>query len=189
MIKYLDGDLTTRFVVPECLSFVNVEGSASEILQALNYGDNPLFSQLEWNWGFKPDVANCYCIWDEALVLDLSKCLFGATDMLNPVQLKHNKYGRGFEGRRESEDLRITLKALANLSLPDHSFKIRFPHSYVVACLISFIHFLRDRVKPGSRIKSKGVHSFIDEATEFWRSKFRSSSVASLMTEMIDPGL
>jgi hypothetical protein len=185
MINSDSGAIITRFVSErQRLSPLNINGtpvSAAAILQALNYGDNPLFSQLDWNWGFRSDVAQYYSLWDEALVMDLSECLFGSSKhQISMSNFVERDQLQGFGERRWAEDEKVVLKALANISILDCSLKIRFPHSYVVASLNLFICFLRERVIPVSvSPEDKGVHDFIDMMTEWWRnvleSQFRTS--------------
>lgn len=165
---------------------------AANILQAINYGDNPLFSDIEWNWGFKPEVAQFYSIWDEALVDSLSECMFGATQRPKIWwnSLSFEMEPKGFEERRRLEDSKIVLRALASISLPEHCFKIRFPHSFVVATLVFFIRFWREVVTPGPSNWEEGVHVFIDRIQAWWQDIFSngtspnsSMSVVSLVNQ------
>jgi hypothetical protein len=175
--KFVNGVLFTRRVDLQLLPHLDVDGHprpAADILQALNYGNNPLFSDIEWNWGFKPDVAQFYSIWDEALVDSLSECMFGATQRPNVWlnNLSSEMDLKGFEERRSLEDSKIVLRALASISLPEHCFKIRFPHSFVVASMVFLIRLWREVVAPGPSNWEEGVHVFIDQIQGWWQHTF-----------------
>lgn len=156
--------------------------AAMKILQAINYGDPPVFWLLNSTWGMYKQITDMYCVWDAALVSSLAKCLFGSSIMFD--RLKYTGYyamrDTGFEGRCNEVELEILLRTLAKYSQSFTSGGFMFPHSHLVACLRHFISYLRERMGK-SNVNSdeyrKSVTSkFLTESSEYWRSIYRMFS-------------
>jgi hypothetical protein len=155
------------------------EISICEVLSTLNYGNSSLFWQLNSTWGLCKQHTNMYWIWDTALVSDLAMCLFNGPNVFQSVKHKgyYAKDDTTFESRCNTEDLRILLGTLAKYSQTFAGGTFMFPHSYLVAGLIRFICYLRERMKDNiiqDQDDTSGVHRFIKESPEFWKTIYRT---------------
>jgi len=174
------------------------EYSASEVLQALNYGNTPSFQLIgsAAGWGLHANIKLHegdklpWCIWNENLLRDFVESIF---DKRTSWLLHgHDRFGvfdspklqnelpKDFYGRLESLNLRFLRESLGQLfrccKRAWVSRKLIFPHSYLVIELIRLVKFLTESVKEGivdADEDSMGFERFVDESAEFWKDMFR----------------
>ena len=174
----------------DVLSVITVDGnkhSAHEVLQALNYGTNPLFSQLAESRGFRY-TTDTHCIWDEALVYDFAKSLFGAgTHDLGIQHFGAANSGGVLQGtlkdRLRSEDIRILVESINLFNVL--GLRRRFPHSFLVTSVSRFVTYWKRGVRDetsGSVTESPDYDNFLHESKEFWKDLFRNYTLERSLT-------
>ena len=150
--------------------------SAREVVETLNYGNAPLFSQLIPFLDMRPDIKRLYSIWDASLLHDISLSL--SSDSWNSQLavwsiLSSQENGTDFESRISSAHVRIPLKIIRTCL---HFFNQgrTVPHSYIVTAISRFVEYLRknlakDFVAPGD-FSSPSVVNFCVKFEDFWRT-------------------
>jgi hypothetical protein len=157
----------------------------------MNYGINPLFTQINSAWHHHEDIRRLYYIWDNSLVSDFFDCLFnrwGRIDLPLPSVTVHSFLQNTvdtegtFESRRHFEDFRMLEEALVALDrdVRHHRRQFTFPHSYVAYGFIKLIRYLRQSVKINPSDDSEWLApSFVDflyeKLTEDWIEMFGST--------------
>ena len=153
--------------------------SSSAVLEALNYGINPLFSKISSVWCFREEIRKLYCVWDLALLIDLEQNVFPSS----PLKLSFPGFDVGestiagkpssFMRRRLAQEMRVFYNILLQYG---HLYgeqvasgKRIFPHSYLINSVIRFVKFLRHTLKSGVNINDlTNTVDFFEESKDFW---------------------
>lgn len=118
-----------------------VEYSPGDVLNALNYGDDPLFAQLTSAWSSREDIRNMSNIWDTSLLNELAVKLYGSD--------RRGFVFGGFGSRLYLADNDILIGLLlvyCGAYCYDEVITL-FPHSYALLDLYEFVRYLRNTVK------------------------------------------
>jgi hypothetical protein len=120
-------------------------------VEALNYGVDPLFSQLGSRLEFREDIVELLRIWDSSLLCDFGYSLFGSShsqDYVLRLIRTHFDFKRGsFELYMHSEELHLLLDVLIDYPEAYARAKATFPHSYFIRQLKDLIESVTENIK------------------------------------------
>jgi hypothetical protein len=165
------------------------------VLQAINYGTPP-FSLLNHHWETeKETLKDFYCIWDQALFLDVRTCLLRDSirieTALKSVDINADYKcdllaRRPFEDRIACEDFRLVMEVLNDCREFVASQKVLFPHSYVVNGFVQLVRFLREKLgdEGGEMEALPNWVQFTDQLMSEWDGRFACTT--SILKQVIN---
>jgi hypothetical protein len=144
-----------------------VKYQPGDVIQALNYGDEPLFSRLTSAWNSREDIRNMSCIWDISLIDELFARLYGS-DRRDFVR----SHGFAYQLRlRDDEFLLGLLRIYYEQPRDKSAATIIVPHSHAVVDLDEFVLYLRNSVKmqfSGEADSTRIPEEFVRKQRELW---------------------
>ena len=200
LYKFLDYRtlqiVTSKYLVTNMTGFIRISSKPEEITEwnlppiakihgerhstcdavlALNYGADPLFSNLHslLSKG-RNDIGDLFLYWNSALVGDLLDALFPQTESITSIIVGQNSVRLpAYETLRLEKDLVIARRILATLTeLPfrlSRELRSPAPLALYVVDVIHFLGYLRRNVKRSPSHKKKGMKGYKEESRRFWK--------------------
>lgn len=166
------------------VSIGNKKYSPAAVLEAFNYGTAPLFSKLshQWRHGHAKTLEQFYCIWDQALILDVKTCLLRESFDLRGLKSANLNdefncnwsYLRDFESRTMYQDARMLLEMFDDCMHFAHAEGFAFPHCYIVHGICQLINYLRDKLRQDGLMDNEvpSFDRFTDDLIRDWDNEF-----------------
>ena len=157
--------LSPKLLANETVTINGIENATKDVLEALNYGNEPMFSQIPPSWNishddfqFTPlDVDKTYLFINDALYDDFTNALFTI-----PSPDEAYSSPTPYTESLQQERLNLGYNILFDLCHRSQKPNLKTPYAYTVKVLCKFLFWLREN-HMGS------IQSFLLQMDKTWK--------------------